>query len=106
MCVAGVVNMCNSLSTLSYVIALLNIITAVRGLRRLKALKFNVCLMFIVERKKELFGDNAASTVSKKLGKQEEQLKNNSRDLNTVKMKSMVAIGLTFTALMGMFNTM
>ncbi len=43
---------------------------------------------------------------SKKLGRQEEQLKNNSRDLNTVKMKRMVAIGFTFTALMGMFNTM
>ena len=59
-----------------------------------------------MERKKEQFGDSATNPVSKKLGKKEEQLKTNSRDLNTVKMKSMVAIGLTFTALMGMFNTM
>lgn len=59
-----------------------------------------------VERKKEQFGDSVVNPVSKKLGKQEEQLKANSRDLNMVKMKSMVAIGLTFTALMGMFNTM
>jgi len=42
----------------------------------------------------------------KKMDKQEEQLKNNSRDLNMVKMKSMVVIGVTFTALMGMLNTM
>ncbi len=55
-----------------------------------------------MEKKKEQLGD----TSSKKLGRQEEQLKTNSRDLNTVKMKSAVAIGLTFTALMGMFNTM
>ncbi|XP_064396498.1 calcium load-activated calcium channel-like isoform X2 [Halichondria panicea] len=54
-----------------------------------------------LEKKKEQLGEVA----SKKLGRQEEQLKTNSRDLNTVKMKSAVAIGLTFTALMGMFNT-
>ena len=57
-----------------------------------------------MERKKEQLGEGVAA--SKKLGRKEEQLKTNSRDLNMVKMKSMVAIGFTFTALMGMFNTM
>ena len=33
-------------------------------------------------------------------------LKTASRDLTMVKMKSMMAIGFTFTALLGMFNTL
>ena len=60
----------------------------------------------IVERKKEQIGEAKAAPGKKKLDKQEEQLRNNSRDLNMVKMKSMVVIGFTFTALLGMFNTM
>ena len=38
--------------------------------------------------------------------RQEEKLKNDSRDLSMVKMKSMVVIAFTFTSLMGMFNSM
>ena len=60
-----------------------------------------------VERKKEQLGETKAVTAGKKkLDKQEEQLRNNSRDLNMVKMKSVLVIGFTFTALLGMFNTM
>ena len=42
----------------------------------------------------------------KKLEREEEKLKNHNRDLSMVKMKSMFAIGLAFTALLSMFNTM
>lgn len=61
-----------------------------------------------LERKKETVVDSVIrpSGSKKRLEKQEEQLKVNSRDLTMVKMKSMFAIGLTFTALLGMFNTM
>ncbi len=55
---------------------------------------------------KEQLGDAKATGGKKKLYKQEEQLQANSRDLNWVKMKSVFVIGVTFTALMGMFNTM
>lgn len=51
-------------------------------------------------------GEAKSVTGKKKLDKQEEQLRTNSRDLNMVKMKSMLVIGFTFTALLGMFNTM
>ena len=60
----------------------------------------------IVERKKEMIGEAKLNPAKKKLEKQEEQLKTNSRDLSMVKMKSMVAIGVTFTAILGMFNSM
>ena len=60
----------------------------------------------VVERKKELIGEAKLNPAKKKLDKQEEQLKTNSRDLSMVKMKSMVAIGVTFTAILGMFNSM
>ena len=59
-----------------------------------------------MERKKEQLGEAKSVMGKKKLDKQEEQLRNNSRDLNMVKMKSMLVIGFTFTALLGMFNTM
>ena len=59
-----------------------------------------------VERMKEQLGEAKAAGGKKKLDKQEEQLRNNSRDLNMVKMKSVLVIGFTFTALLGMFNTM
>ncbi|XP_003387319.1 PREDICTED: calcium load-activated calcium channel-like [Amphimedon queenslandica] len=60
-----------------------------------------------LERKKETVGEGSVSGTQKrkKLEKQEEQLKNYNKDLSMVKMKSMVLIGLTFTALLGMFNT-
>ncbi len=64
--------------------------------------------MHAVEKRKEQLGETkvAAALNKKKLDKQEEQLRTNSRDLNMVKMKSVVVIGFTFTALLGMFNTM
>ena len=62
--------------------------------------------MSVVERKKELIGEAKLNPAKKKLEKEEEQLKTNSRDLSMVKMKSMVAIGVTFTAILGMFNSM
>ena len=55
-------------------------------------------------------GGAAASPVSalggmgrnkKKLEREEEKLKMQNRELSSVKMKSMFAIGFTFTALMG-----
>lgn len=64
------------------------------------------CVCGAVERKKEQLGEAKATAVKKKLDKQEEQLKAHSRDLNMVKMKSVLVIGFTFTALLGMFNTM
>lgn len=42
----------------------------------------------------------------KKIEREEERLKNNNRDMSFVKMKSMLAIGFVFTALLGMFNSM
>ncbi len=59
-----------------------------------------------VERRKEHLGEAKAVAGKKKLDKQEEQLRAHSRDLNMVKMKSVLVIGFTFTALLGMFNTM
>jgi hypothetical protein len=44
--------------------------------------------------------------LKKKIDREEEKLKNNNRDLSLVKMKSMLAIGFAFTALLGMFNSM
>merc|ERR1711976_598715 len=41
----------------------------------------------------------------KKIERQEERLKNNNRDLSMVKMKSMFAIGVVFTALLSMFSS-
>merc|ERR1711972_212395 len=43
--------------------------------------------------------------MGRKIEQDEEKLKNTNRDLTMVKMKSMFAIGFTFTALMGMFNS-
>ena len=65
------------------------------------------CLLpSLVEKMKEMLGEAKMAGGKKKVDKQEEQLRNNSRDLNMVKMKSMLVIGFTFTALMGMLNTM
>lgn len=63
-------------------------------------------VVHVVERRKEQLGEAKVVAAKKKLDKQEEQLRSNSRDLNMVKMKSVVVIGFTFTALLGMFNTM
>lgn len=58
-----------------------------------------------LEKKKELTNDSVDKSQKKKLERQEEKLKTNNRDLSMVKMKSMLAIGLTFTALLSMFNS-
>ncbi|XP_014680880.1 PREDICTED: transmembrane and coiled-coil domain-containing protein 1-like [Priapulus caudatus] len=59
-----------------------------------------------LEKKKDAFGDGGGDrSQRKKIERQEEKLKNNSRDLSLVKMKSMFAIGFSFTALMSMFNS-
>nr|AGC52716.1 transmembrane and coiled-coil domain-containing protein 1 [Spirometra erinaceieuropaei] len=47
---------------------------------------------------------NIDKATKKRLEKQEEKLKNFSRDLSLVKMKSMFAIGVIFTALFSVFN--
>jgi len=58
------------------------------------------------KRKKEVMTDvSRQSGQKKKIERVEERLKNHNRDLSMVKMKSMFAIGFTFTALMGMFNS-
>ncbi|KAG1672351.1 Centrosomal protein [Nymphon striatum] len=53
-----------------------------------------------LEKKKEVLGDNIDKHHKKKIEREEERLKNNNRDLSLVKMKSMFAIGLAFTALL------
>lgn len=60
----------------------------------------------IVEKKKETMGETSDRQQKKKLEREEEKLKNHNRDLSMVKMKSMFAIGITFTALLSMFNSM
>ncbi|XP_037074086.1 LOW QUALITY PROTEIN: calcium load-activated calcium channel-like [Pollicipes pollicipes] len=58
-----------------------------------------------LERKKEARGDASDRQQKKKIEREEERLKTNSRELSMVKMKSMFAIGFTFTALLSMFNS-
>lgn len=58
-----------------------------------------------LEKKKEAHGDTVDRQQKKKIEREEERLKNNSRDLSLVKMKSMFAIGFAFTALLSMFNS-
>ncbi|XP_064616497.1 calcium load-activated calcium channel-like [Liolophura sinensis] len=57
-----------------------------------------------LEKQKES-GESSDRSHKKKIERQEEKLKNNSRDLSLVKMKSMFAIGFAFTALLSMFNS-
>ena len=77
-----------------------------RNVRKASQSKQSSNFFFPVERRKEQLGEAKASAGKKKLDKQEEQLRGHSRDLNMVKMKSVLVIGFTFTALLGMFNTM
>ncbi|XP_027203907.2 calcium load-activated calcium channel [Dermatophagoides pteronyssinus] len=58
-----------------------------------------------LEKKKESMGETSDRQQKKKLEREEEKLKNHNRDLSMVKMKSMFAIGITFTALLSMFNS-
>ena len=62
--------------------------------------------LFAVEKKKEVITDGAGKQQKRKLEREEEKLKNHNRDLSMVKMKSTFAIGITFMALLSMFNTM
>lgn len=59
-----------------------------------------------MEKKKEVIGEPTDRQQKKKLEREEEKLKNHNRDLSLVKMKSMFATGLAFTALLSMFNSM
>lgn len=67
-----------------------------------------ICMsvFFLVEKIKETCSDTLDKGLKKKIDREEEKLKNNNRDLSLVKMKSMLAIGFAFTALLGMFNSM
>lgn len=59
-----------------------------------------------LEKKKEAAGESIGERgARKKLEREEERLKVNHRDLSLVKMKSMLAIGFAFTALLSMFNS-
>lgn len=62
--------------------------------------------VFPVEKKKETISETSGKQQKKKLEREEEKLKNHNRDLSMVKMKSMFAIGLAFTALLSLFNSM
>lgn len=66
----------------------------------------SIWTFFLVEKRKETLGDSLDKQHKKKIERDEEKLKNNNRDLSTVKMKSMVATGFAFTALLSMFNSM
>jgi len=59
-----------------------------------------------LEKIKDTYSDTLDKQHRKKIDREEEKLKNNNRDLSLVKMKSMLAIGFAFTALLGMFNSM
>lgn len=63
-------------------------------------------LLCAVEKRKEILSDSLDKQQKKKIEREEERLKNNNRDMSLVKMKSMLAIGFVFTALLGMFNSM
>lgn len=64
-------------------------------------------IIFTVEKRKEATGESViVKNQKKKLEREEEKLKTNTRDLSLVKMKSMFAIGLAFTALLSIFNSM
>lgn len=62
--------------------------------------------VFKVEKKKEIIGEGSDKQQKKKLEREEEKLKNHNRELSLAKMKSMMAIGIVFTALLSLFNTM
>ncbi|CAL8143609.1 unnamed protein product [Orchesella dallaii] len=59
-----------------------------------------------LEKRKEATGESViVKNQKKKLEREEEKLKTNTRDLSLVKMKSMFAIGVAFTALLSIFNS-
>ncbi|CAB3410923.1 unnamed protein product [Caenorhabditis bovis] len=58
-----------------------------------------------LERKKQEVGETTDKNLKKKLEREEEKLKMTNRDMSMIKMKSMFAIGLAFTALLSTFNS-
>jgi uncharacterized membrane protein (DUF106 family) len=69
-------------------------------------LTYNYAICIPVEKKKETVFEGSGKQMKKKLEREEEKLKNHNRDLSLVKMKSMFAIGVAFTALLSLFNSM
>ena len=83
-----------------FVSLLINLINQSTGLRV-------DSLSFSVEKLRELnVGLVNNKQHLKKLEREEEKLKNHNREMSLVKMKSMMAIGLAFTALLSLFNSM
>lgn len=58
-----------------------------------------------LDKLKENTGELVDKAAKRKLEREEELLKANSRDLSMAKMKSMFIIGFAFTAILGMFNS-
>jgi len=56
-----------------------------------------------LEKRKETSGESVVK--NKKLEREEQKLKTNTRDLSLFKMRSMLAIGIVFTALLSIFNS-
>ena len=59
-----------------------------------------------LDKKKENVGELVDKSVKRKLDREEERLKANNRELSMAKMKSMFFVGVAFTAILGMFNSM
>ncbi|KAF2358982.1 Integral membrane protein EMC3/TMCO1-like [Trinorchestia longiramus] len=57
-----------------------------------------------IEKKKEV-GELSGLRQKKKLERDEDRLKTANRDLSMVKMKSMIVVGVSFTLILSMFNT-
>lgn len=58
-----------------------------------------------LDKRKETVGELLDKSLKRKLDREEERLKINNRDLSMVKMKSVFLVGLAFTAILGMFNS-
>lgn len=58
-----------------------------------------------LDKRKETVGELVDKSLKRKLDREEERLKANSRDLSMVKMKSMFFVGFAFTAILGLFNS-
>jgi len=58
-----------------------------------------------LEKRKETTEAVGVKNTKKKMEREEEKLKTNTRDLSLFKMRSMLAIGIVFTALLSIFNS-
>jgi len=58
-----------------------------------------------LDKRKETVGELVEKSLKRKLDREEERLKANNRDLSMVTMKSMFFVGLAFTAILGVFNS-